>query len=245
MSNTFHVAKTMDCLDLDKALRELDNKPPVDLIYIDPPFNTGRNFGEYNDAWHTMEDYVAWLTPRLKVCWDAIDNGSLVIHLDWRSVHYVKVAMDLLAGRKNFMNDIVWSYNSGGAGRRVLARKHDTLLWYAKGDYVFNVMREPYATGNVSDRVGFHADGRMLTDVWRIPFISTTGSERCGYPTQKPLGLLDRVVGLFSPVGGFVVDGFCGSGTTGVSAKGLGRSCLLLDVNGSAVDVSLERLGAV
>ena len=81
MSDLFHVAKRMDCLDLDKALTELDNKPPVDLIYIDPPFNTGRNFGEYNDAWHTVEDYVDWLTPRLKACWDSIDNGSLVFLL--------------------------------------------------------------------------------------------------------------------------------------------------------------------
>jgi len=243
MTSLFHRAERMDCLDLDQALKKLDNKPPVDLIYIDPPFNTGRNFGEYNDAWHTVEDYLAWLTPRLNACWDSIDDGNLVIHLDWRSVHYVKVAMDLLAGVKNFRNDIIWSYRSGGACKRQLSRKHDTLLWYSKGDYTFNVQREPYAPGADTTKPGFHPDGRMLTDVWQIPFISTTGSERSGYPTQKPLGLLNRVVELFSPVGGFVVDGFCGSGTAGVSAKGLGRSCLLLDVNGSAVDLSLERLG--
>lgn len=231
-----------DCINIES----ITVNKKVDLIYVDPPFNTGRDFGEYNDSWSTMDDYLNWLKPRLESCWKAIDTGNIIIHLDWRAVHYVKCIMDAIATPDNFRNEIIWSYSSGGASKRQLSRKHDNLLWYSKGpDYTFNIQREPYATPNVETRQGFNPDGRMLTDVWNIPFISTTSHERSGYPTQKPLKLLERIVTIFSNPKDLVVDAFCGSGTTGVAAKKLDRSYLLLDINQSAVDIAKDRISKV
>ena len=236
----FHVVEELDCLNVGAAI-----SGPASLVYIDPPFNTGRNFKEYSDVWRSVEDYILWLKPRLSACWDVIQDGNMVVHLDWRAVHYAKCAMDDIAGIKNFKNEIVWAYNSGGAGGNALSRKHDTLLWYSKGDNAFNIQREPYATPNVLGRPGFNPDGRMLTDVWNIPFISTTSAERVGYPTQKPLKLLERIVSIYSNPGDLVVDGFCGSGTTGVAAAGLGRSSFMMDVNPNAVEIATARLASV
>ena len=170
----------------------------------------------------------------------------MLVHVDWRASHYIKLSMDRMEqfGYGNFKNEIVWKYNSGGASKRHLSRKHDTILWYVKGDgdYTFNILREPYATPDTEGRPGFHPDGRMLTDVWDIPFLSTTSGERTGYPTQKPLKLLERVVEVFSNPGDTVLDGFCGSGTTGLAAKRLGRNSILVDAGGEAVKVSKKRI---
>jgi len=213
------------------------------LVLTDPPFNTGNDFGSYNDQWSSMEEYLAFLIPRLKACWDHLaENGNLIVHLDWRSSHYVKVEFDKIAGYENFVNEIVWPYNSGGASRKHLSRKHDVLLLWSKPDATFNVLREPYATPNVQGRAGFHPEGRMLTDVWNIPFISTTSKERTGYPTQKPLALAERAIRVFTNPGDLVFDPFCGSGTTGVAAKKLGRDYLLMDVGSDAYAMAASRL---
>jgi site-specific DNA-methyltransferase (adenine-specific) len=219
----------------------------VDLCYLDPPFSTGRDFDGYSDKWDGVDAYVDYMIPRIGRCWDALTpNGNLILHLDWHAVHYLKVAVDRAVGIERFKNEIIWRYNSGGASKRHLSRKHDTLLWWAKGpNYVFNVQREPYATTGTAGRDGFHPDGRMLTDVWEIPFISTTSSERCGWPTQKPLALLERVITIFSDPGQCVLDGFCGSGTTGVAAHLAGRDSVLVDVSGEALTKAYERLSAV
>ncbi|MGW8178999.1 MAG: DNA-methyltransferase [bacterium] len=222
-------------------------KDKVDLIYIDPPFNSNNDFGHYDDRWPSMADYLSFLLPRITrgVCY-LRDGGNLLIHVDWRASHYVKIAVDRIMGYENFHNEIVWRYNSGGASKKHLSRKHDVILWWSKGDgYTFNVLREPYATPDVQGRAGFHPEGRMLTDVWDIPFISTTSKERTGYPTQKPLNLLRRVVEVFSNPGDLVLDGFCGSGTTGVAAKLQDRDCILVDESPEAVRIAKERLAKV
>lgn len=222
----------------------------VDLVYIDPPFNTSRDFGHYNDEWKSMADYMSFLLPRITRCGCYLkDGGNMLVHMDWHAVHYIKTAMDYMEpfGYDNFQNEIVWKYNSGGASKKHLSRKHDTILWYVKGEapHTFNILREPYATPDVEGRAGFHPEGRMLTDVWEIPFISTTGKERTGYPTQKPLALLERVIEVFSNEGDTVLDGFCGSGTTGVAAKKLKRNSVMVDRSDEAIRVTKERISGV
>jgi site-specific DNA-methyltransferase (adenine-specific) len=219
----------------------------INLCYMDPPYNTGTNFGAFNDDWIDTNSYLDYLVPRIKRCWDHLtEGGNLIVHADWHAIHYIKVAVDGFAGQHNFHNEIIWAYNSGGASRRHLSRKHDTLLWWAKGEnWTFNVHREPYATPNVQGRTGFHPEGRMLTDVWHIPFISTTSKERTGYPTQKPVALLERVINVFSHPGDLVCDPFCGSGTTGVAAHKLGRDAYLVDTNPDALAVARHRLSGL
>jgi site-specific DNA-methyltransferase (adenine-specific) len=215
----------------------------VDLVYLDPPFNSNNDFGQYDDRWKSMDEYVDFLIPRVMRCASLLkEDSNLLVHLDWRASHYIKVALDKELGYDNFKNEIIWQYNSGGASKRHLSRKHDVIMWWGFGDYTFNIQREPYATPNVSDRSGFHPDGRMLTDVWNIPFLSTTSKERVGYPTQKPITLLERVIEIFTNPGDVVLDGFCGSGTTGVAAKKLGRKYLLVDQNPDAVKTAEKRL---
>ena len=225
-----------------KESKDVEIDEPFDLLYIDPPFFTQRDFGEFNDEWESLEFYLHFLTESLDCIPSDAKDFNLIVHVDPRTSHYVKVALDKKFGYSNFSSEIIWKYNSGGAGRKRLAQKHDTLLHYKIGEAPFNVIREPYATPNVLGRKGFHADGRMLTDVWDIPIISTTGKERNGYPTQKPLALLKRVVEVFSNKGGLIVDTFCGSGTTGEAAVSLGRRFLGADINQNALDITESRL---
>lgn len=223
--------------------------PPgcVDFCYIDPPFNTKARRvgpeGSYADRWSETAEYVAFLEERLRELHLVLGpEGSVMVHVDPRTSHYVKVMMDGVFGESNFINEIIWSYNSGGAGKRTLAKKHDSILFYGKyKDYTFNVKREPYPR-YYGDRAGFHPDGRMLTDVWQIPIMSTTSKERCGYPTQKPVALLERILGVATNPGDLVLDFFCGSGTTGIAAQNLGRRFLLGDNNPEAVQHATERL---
>lgn len=222
---------------------------PATLTYIDPPFNTGsiRNTTtstvRFADTYGSVDNYVDWLTCRIANLRD-MTQGNFVTHLDQRTSHYVKVELDRIFGQAAFQNEIIWKYNSGGAGKRRLAAKHDTLLWYTTTKhYPFNIQREPYATPNVTTRPGFHPDGRMLTDVWDISIISTTGNERVGYPTQKPLTLLNRLVHMLSNPGDLVADGFCGSGTTGVAAITNGRDFYGCDISRDAVEITAGRVG--
>lgn len=227
---------TGDCLTVDMP----DN---INLLYCDPPYNTGNDFDAFDDNFGTVDRYVEYLLPRLRRGWEHLASGGhLIVHVDWRAVHYIKVAVDRFAGIDNFHNEIIWSYNSGGASKRHLSRKHDTLLWWATPGYTFNVRREPYATPNVADRPGFHPDGRMLTDVWQMSFISTTSRERTGYPTQKPVALLERIVEVFTNVGDLVADPFCGSGTTAAAAHNLGRRLWMCDLNAEATALTRQRI---
>jgi DNA modification methylase len=186
------------------------------------------------------------------------ETGSLCVHLDWHAVHYVKVMLDEIYTCDCFLNEIIWSYRTGGRSTRWFARKHDTLLLYARreGRNKFHVMRDgqfrtdglnydeqgrPYKQTRAG-RLYFHPDGPAVTDVWEIPFLSTVSSERVGYPTQKPLALLERIIEATTDAGDLVADFFCGSGTAPAAAKKLGRRWLGCDVSAAAVALAQKRL---
>ncbi|HJL18174.1 MAG TPA: site-specific DNA-methyltransferase [Sandaracinaceae bacterium LLY-WYZ-13_1] len=247
------------------------------LIYVDPPFNTGRTqrrdrmtvradpsgeragFGgkryaverrssaSYADE---FDDFVAFLLPRIEASLRCLtDDGSLFVHLDWREVHYVKVALDRLLGRRSFMNEIVWAYDFGGRSKRRWSAKHDTILWYARNpkDYVFDfeaMDRIPYmAPGLVGE--GKAKRGKTPTDVWWHTIVPTNGKEKTGYPTQKPLGVLERIVKVHTEPGDTVLDFFAGSGTTGEAALRHGRGYVLVDANPDAIAVMERRLDSL
>lgn len=245
------------------------------LIYIDPPFNTGKvqerqsyrsiktakgdrlgfkgqnykfvreKVTSYNDK---FENYWAFLEPRLEEAWRVLtEDGSLYLHLDYREVHYAKVLLDSLFGRDCFMNEIIWAYDYGARSKTKWPTKHDNILWYVKdpNNYIFNtesVDREPYmAPGLVTPEKA--AKGKLPTDVWWHTIVSPTGKEKTGYATQKPLGILRRIIQASSRQGDWVLDFFAGSGSTGAAAAECNRRFILIDNNPEAIDVMLSRLG--
>lgn len=244
------------------------------VIYLDPPFNTGRRqerrtlttvrteagdrigFGGasydtvkgalygYDD---TFADYWEFLEPRLREAHRLLaETGTLYLHLDYREAHYAKVALDALFGRDCFLNEIIWAYDYGAKSTTRWPTKHDTILVYVKNPsrYFFDsseVDREPYmAPGLVTEEK--RARGKLPTDVWWHTIVSPTGSEKTGYATQKPLGILRRIVTASSRPGDWVLDAFGGSGTTGAAARELARHALLIDSNPDAVGVMEKRL---
>jgi site-specific DNA-methyltransferase (adenine-specific) len=208
-----------------------------DLIYVDPPFGSGARRrtaggrGGFRDGRAGgLKKYLAFLHPHWAEFRRVLaEHGTLWVHLDWRAAHYVRIQLDTVFGAENFLNEIIWHYRTGGVSRRWFARKHDTILVYAKrvGRHRFHVQRggryrtdglrydgaRPYKTTR-RGRVYFHAEGPALSDVWDVPFLSTVSSERTGWPAQKPLSLLRRIVRAGTDRGGLVADFFCGSGTT-------------------------------
>lgn len=247
------------------------------LCYIDPPFNTGRiqkrdrmrvtaaegegargGFGgrrydvtklegsAYDD---NFDDFQAFLMPRIEASLRCLTaDGSLFVHLDYREVHHVKVALDRLLGRERFMNEIIWAYDYGGRPKNRWPAKHDTILWYALNpdDYVFDfeaMDRIPYmAPGLVTKEKAER--GKTPTDVWWHTIVPTNGREKTGYPTQKPLGVINRIIKVHTQPGDVVLDYFCGSGTTGESAALHGRQFVLIDQNPEAVAIAASRLGS-
>jgi site-specific DNA-methyltransferase (adenine-specific) len=246
-----------------------------DLIYIDPPFNTGatrrarritvardetavrRGFGgrryaatavsdmSYADS---FENYPTFLAPKLERARELLaGEGTLYVHLDYREAHYVKVALDEIFGRECFLNEIIWAYDYGAKPARRWPAKHDTILVYVRDPqrYQFDaqaVEREPYmAPGLVSAEQA--ARGKRPTDTWWHTIVPTNGSERTGYPTQKPEGVLRRIVAASSAPGGWCLDFFAGSGTLGAVAAELGRRYVLVDSNPEAIAVMRTRLG--
>ena len=248
----------------------------VQLIYVDPPFNTGRkqerslttskrtetggSVGFKGQRYETVRerllsyddefgDYWNFLEPRLREAWRVLDQtGTLYVHLDYREAHYAKVLLDSLFGRDCFLNEIIWAYDYGGKSKSRWPSKHDTILVYVKDParYYFNsdaVDREPYmAPGLVTpEKV---AKGKLPTDVWWHTIVSPTGKEKTGYPTQKPEGILRRVVQASSREGDTVLDFFAGSGTTGAVAAALGRRFILVDQNPQSIAIIRQRLDA-
>lgn len=195
----------------------------------------------------TFDDFIAFLEPRLVELWRVLTvTGSLFVHLDAHEVHYVKVALDAMVGRDKFMNEIIWSYDYGGRPKDRWPKKHDTLLWYVKDPaaYTFNydeIDRIPYLAPAL---VGAEKArrGKTPTDVWWHTIVPTRGKERTGYPTQKPLGILNRVVRVHSNRGDRVLDCFAGSGTTGEAAARHDRSFILVDDNPEACAIMAKRL---
>ncbi len=249
----------------------------VDLVYIDPPFNTGKarthtqiratrddegdragfqgrryrteavGTRSYPDA---FEDFQGFLSPRLKEIHRVLaSTGSFFLHLDYRESHYCKVALDGIFGRESFINEIIWAYDYGGRPKNRWPAKHDTILWYAKNPrrYTFNydaIDRIPYMAPNL---VGAEKAerGKTPTDVWWHTIVPTNGKERTGYPTQKPLGVLKRLLRVHTSAGDLVVDCFAGSGTTGEAAARLGRRFVIGDTSEDALAIMQARLAFV
>ena len=230
-------------------LRILEGFPNefVSLIYIDPPFNTGkrqtRGVIHYKDR---FVDYLDFIKPRLLEGYRILKpNGSFFFHIDWRESHYCKVLLDSIFGRESFMNEIVWAYDYGGRAKKKWPTKHDTIFWYAKDprNYTFNfeeMDRIPYmAPGLVGKDKA--SRGKTPTDVWWHTIVHTKGKEKTGYPTQKPRGIIDRILKVHTKPGDLVCDFFAGSGTTGESARELGRRVILIDNNPEAIKVMKDR----
>lgn len=226
----------------------------VDLIVVDVPFNTGKrqerkrtdgtvDYG-YDDS---FDDYIGFMTPRVKEVYRVLkDDGSFFFWADCREIHYAKVMLDGIFGRKSFMNEIIWAYDYGGRSKSRWSAKHDNILWYAKNpaDYTFNydaIDRIPYMAPNLQtpERAAL---GKTPTDVWWHTIVPTNGKEKTGYATQKPLALLERIVKVHSNPGDVVMDFFAGSGTTGEAALKNGRSCVMCDTNPEAIKVMENRL---
>ena len=269
----------------------LRSAPPAsfDLIYIDPPFNTGKaqartrttvRRADPNDAApdtpngdtpgdrtgfqgrryttqplgtiayeDTFDDYLPFLAPRLEAALHVLaPTGSLFVHLDYREVHYVKVLLDRLFGRDCFQNEIIWAYDYGGRPKRRWPAKHDTILWYtcSPSRYTYNydaIDRIPYlAPGLVTPEKA--ARGKTPTDVWWHTIVSPTGKEKTGYPTQKPLGILSRIVNVHSNPGDRLLDYFAGSGSFGEAAARNDRRATLVDNHAEAIRVMCERFRA-
>jgi site-specific DNA-methyltransferase (adenine-specific) len=261
-----------------------DNLPVIEslpdaafrLIYLDPPFNTGRTqqrqalttkraeggsrtgfqgqtyetikgtLTRYDD---TFADYWEFLEPRLVEAWRLLDDrGTLYLHLDYREAHYAKVVLDALFGRDNFLNELIWAYDYGARATRKWPAKHDTILVYVKNPktYYFDnlaVDREPYmAPGLVTPEKAER--GKLPTDVWWHTIVSPTGREKTGYATQKPEGILRRIIQASSAPDDWVLDFFAGSGTTGAVAAALGRRFVLVDQNPEAIGIMRDRLPA-
>ncbi len=245
------------------------------LVYVDPPFNTGRvqkrermrvtadaeggtragfagrryrvekvESASFEDRY---DDYVGFLLERVEASLPRLlPDASIFVHVDYREVHYVKVALDRLLGRDRFMNEIVWAYDYGGRPKTRWPAKHDNILWYALDPdrYVFDydaIDRIPYMAPRL---VGEEkaARGKTPTDVWWHTIVPTNGREKTGYPTQKPLGVLERIVKVHSEPGDVVLDFFAGSGTTGEAAARNDRGFVLVDASPDAVDVMAKRL---
>jgi site-specific DNA-methyltransferase (adenine-specific) len=266
-----------DLLVAGENLAALQSLPGAafDLVYMDPPFNTGRaqarrtlsvladghgdrlGFGgrryrsrlleslSYDDE---FADYLGFLEPRLTRARELLaPHGTLYFHIDYREAHYCKLLLDEVFGRDAFLNELIWAYDYGAKPRRRWPAKHDTILVYVRtpGGHLFDpdaVEREPYmAPGLVGAEKA--ARGKRPTDVWFHTIVPTNGREKTGYPTQKPEGVLRRMVSASSRPGGWCLDPFAGSGTLGAVCRQLGRRFVLVDSNPVAVRVMRERLG--
>ena len=244
------------------------------LVYIDPPFNTGKQmthtvvkterdadgdrvgFGgqrykttaigslSFEDV---FDDFLRWLEPRLRHAHRLLaDDGAFFLHIDYREAHYCKLLLDVVFGRECFMNELVWAYDYGGRPKRRWPAKHDTIFWYVKDPkrYTFDfdaIDRIPYMAPKLVTPEKA-ARGKTPTDVWWQTIVPTASRERTGYPTQKPLKILERIVRVHSRPGDTVLDFFAGSGTTGEAAAKHDRDFVLVDENPEAIEVMRERL---
>ncbi|MCE4026351.1 site-specific DNA-methyltransferase [Microbacterium sp. Au-Mic1] len=194
-----------------------------------------------------FDDYGDFLMPRLEEAWRLLaDDGTLYLHLDYREAHYAKVMLDAVFGRDCFLNEIIWAYDYGAKPRTRWPTKHDTILVYVKtpGGHVFNVddiEREPYMAPSLVSAAK-RERGKLPTDVWWHTIVPTSGREKTGYPTQKPEGILRRMIQASSRPGDRILDLFAGSGTAGAVASALGRDALLVDVSPEAVRVMRQRI---
>ncbi len=236
------MSNTVEQLEwIDHVQRQSD--AAIDLFYVDPPFNTGKvqaaHAGSYQDSWATTDAWVAWFRERIEATIPKIkQTGSILIHVDWRTSHRVRVLLDEILGEDRFVNHLIWRYGLGGSSPRRFARKHDDILFYCidpKG-YYFEPPMVPATSNRMKGQL------KKATDVLDVPTLNNMADERVGYPTQKPLALLRMLVGACCPVDGLVYDPCCGSGTTLVAAQELGRKFIGSDQSGDAVRVAQSRL---
>ena len=290
MQNTFY---TGDNLYILNGM----NSDSVDLIYLDPPFNSKRIYSapsgskahgaEFKDIWtwsdvdtdclnvldnhpalieyiyligrvhgKAMMSYAMYMTQRIIQMHRILkDTGSLYLHVDPTASHYLKIILDEIFGKDNFQNEIIWCYKSGGASRKKFSKKHDTILFYSKSTaFQFYSIKQKsymgvgYATGNKNITLFDDGDGLgpytmvFPKDWWEIGMLATSARERTGYPTQKPLALLHRIIEASSKQGDIVLDPFCGCATTCVAAQQLGRYWIGIDIESQAVDLLVQRL---
>ncbi len=244
----------------------------IDLIYIDPPYMTdiaysssitvGSSASEttiqrpaFHDRWaQGLNSYLDMLYPRLQMMKNSLSpQGSIIVHVDWHTNHYVRMLLDEIFGRENFVNDIAWCFGGGGNSRRHFHRKHDSILWYAlSSDYVFNPQFRPYTSGTMErgltnvkgDRYRLHEEGALMQDWWTDinKILSPTAYENLKYPTQKPKELIKRLVAAASQPGSRVADFFAGSGTLAEVCNEMGRKWVLCDSSPLALQTSVYRL---
>ncbi len=245
----------------------------VDLIYIDPPFNTGKKqertqiktvvcqdgdrtgfngkryksikIGTLGYA-DIFDDYLEFLEPRLCEAKRILSpHGSIFFHIDYRESHYCKILLDEIFGRKNFINEIIWSYDYGARTRKKWSCKHDNIFWYAKDhkNYIYNydaIDRIPYMAPNLVSAEKA-ALGKTPTDVWWNTIVSPNSKEKTGYATQKPVKILERIIDVHSNENSLVCDFFAGSGSFGEAALNRGRKCFLMDKNTEALEIMKKR----
>lgn len=247
--NELHHADALDVLaDLEDAC--------VDLVYIDPPFNTGRTQRarrqkggrvlsdlSYGDTFEDHEEFLRGHLDQLRRILKP--TGTLYLHLDRRSVHVARLVCDEVFGEDCFLNEVIWAYDFGGRGKRCWPHKHDNILVYVRepGRHIFNwddIDRIPYMAPGLQTPERAKR-GKVPTDVWWMSIVGTQSKERTGYPTQKPVPLIERAVRASSPEGGIVLDCFAGSGTTGVASHNLGREFILVDNNEEAIGIMVKR----
>ncbi len=249
--------------DGPEALAAHDGAPPR-LVYIDPPFATDRAFSlaqrlpealgglevervAYSDRWGDLDAYLAFMDGVLEAIEAALHpDGSLLLHCDHRAAHWLAVQCDRRFGpgargvdgnAPGFRNELVWRYGLGGSSARAWPRKHDTILWYTRSvQWTFHPPMVPATSQRMRGQM------KKAPDVIDVPALNNLAAERTGYPTQKPLALLELLIGAHTDPDDTVADIFCGSGTTGEAAWRLGRPALLADVGDDAVATTRARL---
>lgn len=255
-----------DCLN---KLKEIPNES-IDLIYIDPPFSSNRNYvafwqeqevRHFEDRFEDVRAYIEYMTPRLKELYRVLkQTGSFYYHCDWHASHYIKVLLDRddFFGYNNFVNEVVWHYRRWTGSANAFLKMHDTILFYAKnkGQHTFNPLFTPYTDKSLARKQHYHTrikgddvfvtsidpEGVKENDVWDIPVINSQAKERLGYPTQKPIALLYRIISASSNEGDIVLDAFCGCGTALASAQANKRKWIGIDISPTACRVVAQRL---
>lgn len=231
----------------------------IDLCYADPPFFSQRNYKQFDDRWKSLDDYLAEMEIAVREMHRVLKStGSFYLHCDWHASHYLKVMCDKIFGYGNFQNEVVWCYRGGGVPKDAFARKHDIILRYSKTDeFTFHQQYVPYSAASeklVKARGGTSIDGKernlergaTMPDWWEdMNSLQTWSPERVGYPTQKPLALLDRIIKASSNPGDIVLDPFCGGGTTLLAAARNKRRYIGIDINPEAIRISNQRLSHV
>ncbi len=226
----------------------------ISLVYLDPPYSCKEEDAYYGKE-SSFDGFINYIVDRLKIIKDCIlPDSNVFIHMDYKAIHYIKVEMDKIFGRKNFQNEIIWCFTNPGSPSKWLPRKHQTILWYGMGDYYFNLPRISYTSKlNVGGKTSwskekkpvenYYGKGKPLEDWWiDVPAICRNESEKVGYATQKPNKLMTRIIENWSREGDRVLDPFCGSGSFLANAVKLNRYAIGCDENPTAIEITKNRI---